>query len=467
MSTKDNDLKRATRRALKVILFWWKLWIPNFGTFFFGDKPIIIPQKERAKHLYLVGSSGCGKSEFLKSLILSDIVANKGAIVVIDPNGDFAEQIAKFKENALPNRKDKLIYIDPFLDNYKKPIINPFDIPNKQQYYDKHLYTTILEKRAGAILVALEQIFIDLGSEFTTKMTTYLYPTICAVLLKENSDIRDLLKFFTDRDTDIMKIGQSSPNQNHRDFFYNYDIPKQTCDGIIDKLRQMLMFGSLAELITGQSTIDLETEINNGKMLVFNLSKGKLGEKESKYYGKFIISLLKSMVFARADTPERDRVLTQIYIDEFQNYVNKDIETFLTESRKYNVQMHLASQIIGQNMKTSDLRQLSGNTHVKVIGSNTDPQTWSASAEYLGLKKEEVASIKKFTFMTRVGNEKPILIKSNTKNLGFKNSMSSEQWKQLKANLLDKYYRKPSKKVENIEQDNDRDDYDFTIKYDL
>ena len=396
-----------------------------------------------------MGASGCGKSELLKSLIVQDIKTNLNAIVVIDPNGDFAKQVAKFKQNAEPSRAGKLVYIDPFLSPPLTPVINPFDLPNKAQYFDPQKFKTILEKRADQIQKALTQIFEDLGAGFSPKMESYLFPCICTVLLKPDGDLNDLLRFFIEGEhDDLTELGKRSPNPTHRELFAGgFDIASSTREGIRDKLRQMLNFSGLRDLITGKSTVDLEAEIEARKLIVFNLSKGVLPEKVSLYYGKILISLLQSIAFQRgAIEDETKRTPTMLYIDEFQNYVNDDIKTILNEGRKYRIYLHLASQTVGQEMSLSIKKAVAGNTNIKIIGAQNDPDTWRTTANYLGIEDDKLRDLEKFKFYVKVAKGKPFLMRSTKAYLGNKNDMTAEKWEQIKAEQLAKYYKQPQQK---------------------
>jgi DNA helicase HerA-like ATPase len=419
-----------------------------------------LPFEERKTHTYIVGASGCGKSELLKSLIVQDIETNINAIIVIDPNGDFAKQVAKFKQNADPSRAGKLVYIDPFLCSPLTPVINPFDLPNKPQYYDPEKFKTILEKRGDQIQKALIQIFDDLGAGFSPKMESYLFPCICTVLLKPDGDLNDLLRFFIEGEhDDLIELGKRSPNPTHRELFVNgFQIASSTREGIRDKLRQMLNFSGLRDLVTGKSTVDLEAEIEARKLIVFNLSKGILPEKVSLYYGKLLISLLQSIAFQRAGIEEKKRTPTLLYIDEFQNYVNDDIKTILNEGRKYRIYLHLASQTVGQEMSVSIKRAVAGNTNIKIVGEQKDPETWRATAEYLTLEKSQVSELPKYQFYIKIGKGKPFLLHSTKEYLNNRNDMTAEQWEAVKAEQLAKYYRKPDHRPPQANNDDGLDE---------
>lgn len=418
---------------------------PELWKFFFTWRKIRIPKKEKNKHAYIVAGTDSGKSEVLKSWIGEDINDNDAAIIVIDPDGDLAKEVVRFKENAQPFRKDKLVYIDPFLDHRRTPVINPFDLPDKEQYLTNYyLYKAVLEKRAGHIQAALMQIFDDLEAGFSAKMQSYLFPFICIVLLKPNSDLRDLLRFFTEgQNDDLIELGKRSPNENHRrDFMNGITVPKPTLEAARDKLRELLNTAGMQDLITGQSTIDLEAEIEQKKLIIFNLSEGELDDKVSLYYGKFVLSLVQSIIFKRSMVHKSQRTTLRLYVDEAEKYINDGTKKLLNRARKYKAFLRLASQYTGQGMSEKVRRAVASNTLIKVVGANQDTKTISETAAWLGMTTDEVKAIKKRTFIIKQDQNLPFEFRVGEKYLGDKNSMTSKEWITIKNEQREKYYRK-------------------------
>lgn len=413
--------------------------------FFFTWRKVRFQRKDKAKHANIVAGTEGGKTEVLKGWIGDDINDNDAAIIVFDPEGDLAKEVVRFKENAQPFRKDKLVYIDPFLDRRRTPVINPFDLPDKEKYLtDYYLYKTVLEKRASHIQRALLQIFDDLEAGFSAKMQSYLYPFICVVLMKPGSDITDLLRFFTEgQNEDLIELGKRSPNENHRkDFLNGITVPKATLEAARDKLRELLNTAGMQDLITGKSTIDLEAEIEQKKLIIFNLSEGELDDKVSIYYGKFMLSLIYSIVFKRAIVHKSKRTRTYIYIDEQEHFASGGLRRILNRGRKYNAFVRLSSQTTGQGMSDKTQRAVAANTLIKVIGSNQDAKTINETAAWLGMKPDEVRKIKKQTFIVKQDQNLPFEFRVGKKYLGDNNSMTSKEWIAIKNEQIKKYYRK-------------------------
>lgn len=431
---------------LEGYLLFMKEKNETLWTFFNQWNNLRFPLSELDKHLYMVGMTGCGKTEIFKALIIRYVIEGNIGGLVIDLDGDFAQQVAMFKENAEQKHRDRLIYIYPFLDKDLTPVINPFDLPNKKQFFNEVMYTEVLEQRASQIQQALVQIFKDFEGSFTDKMEGFLYPAICVTLLNENGDLNELLRLFDEeRNHDLIALGKKSPNSTHRQRFESgFTMPKETRDGIKNRLSQMLDRGSFRNLVSGKSTIDLKSEIEAGKLIIFHIPK-RIGIKESMYFGKFVFAIVASAMFERSEMPEHARKPFFVFVDEFQNIVNDDFKVFLNQARKFKGSLNLASQTIGQEMTTMVKQAVGGNTFIKIGGQSNDPKTIDELANYFATKSTEVEKIPKHIFKVRVGKCMPFIFHPTTTYLNTKHSMDADSWKLVKEEQLSKYYRIPHK----------------------
>ncbi|MBL7790939.1 MAG: type IV secretion system DNA-binding domain-containing protein [Saprospiraceae bacterium] len=414
---------------------------PQLWEFFFTWVNVEIPAKDRRMHTYCIGASGCGKTELMKNQIIQDVKRGTSTVVFIDPKGDAALQLARHSINLI--NPDRLIYIDPFLDRNMTPVINPFDMPNKSEYFEDRKYKLIIEKRASQIMQALIQIFADADAKFTEKMQTYLYPAICVVMLKEDGDMTDLLRLFDGSDvSDLLALGSKSPNDEHRQMFQRgFTVPTQTKDAVRDKLQNMLNSGNLKDLVTGRSTIDLDSAINSKKFVIVNLSKGKLDPKPSLFFGKFVISLIQSIIFQRALEDEDKRVSTYLYVDEFHNYINDDIKELLNEGRAFAIHLYLASQTLYQEMNGTIRDAVAGNTKVKIVGMLNDTSKAPELSNILGVDRKVLEALPEHKFYVKIGKKKAFILHPSTKNLKNAGAMSFDDWQKVKQQQLDKYYR--------------------------
>ena len=171
-----------------------------------------IAEGHRHKHTYIVAGTGAGKSELLKTLIWQHIIYGKTAMVVLDPNGDFAEQVAKFKDNLIPFRKKDIIYIDPTLSKDVFPVVNPLDLPN--------ISTETLDKVVQQMHKTLIQSFKELNVELTGAMNGMLYNMIHALYRKKDSSLLDLVRFVDDeQNADLVELGCQTNNYVISDYF--------------------------------------------------------------------------------------------------------------------------------------------------------------------------------------------------------------------------------------------------------
>ena len=169
-----------------------------------------------------------------------------------------------------------------------------------------------------------------------------------------------------------IKEGLKNPIPSHRDFFkhkFRDNKYKVTKDGIYTRLQSLRNYHTFDKLLCGKSTINLSTAINSGKVLIFNLSKGRMGDEVSKAIGKLMIANFQSIALRREEIPKKFRKKTYLFVDEFQNFITPRVEEILTESRKYALHLVLANQVVGQKMDADGKITLLGNTALKVVGN--------------------------------------------------------------------------------------------------
>ncbi len=385
-----------------------------------------ILDKAREAHTYIIGASKSGKSELIKDLIFSDFEKENKSVILIEPHGDLAEQVAKLKGK----NNEKLVYIDFTLDPEKTPVLNPFDIIDRS--------SENIEIQAQALIDAFEDI---LGSEFSTQMEELLGATIRTLMMTGKGDFWELRRFMDDENnSDLITAGKASPNPKDRLFFsdgsFNQQSYKPTKNSLKSKIGTYLGYAVFRNFTTGKSTIDLK-KLTDGKMwVIFNLSKGNIGKKVSPILGRFVIASLQNIILQRAKTTHRTPVY--LYIDEFQNYTSETIEEIFSESRKYGFHLTVAHQNTGQLLgKMRDL--IFSNTSVKIVGRNDTDQLKKLSNQIL-VEFGELDKLTTGKFYMRVEKNEAKPIQVGTKLLDTKYSMTAQEWEQVKAEQLDRYY---------------------------
>jgi hypothetical protein len=296
-------------------------------------------------------------------------------------------------------------------------------------------------------------------------MESVLFPCVAAVIYLNNPSeekyygFETLQRFMDDsNNSDLVEFGKYKlPNINHQIFFKSAFKNKSlsvTKQAIYTKIQTLLNSKIFSNLIQGKSTINLEDELNKGKLIILSLSKGMMGEMASKFYGGLILGLINHIVLKRVYQDKDLRVPINLIIDESQNYVTPSIEVVLTELRKYGLHITLVSQIIGQNTNTQLEKVILSNTNIKIVGMNATDTLSKLSKEIL----VDVSDLQKLTigkFYIKIGNKKAIKFRSSNILLNNNNSTTTIEFEELKKEQLKLYYKKLQIKSKNKQTDNE------------
>lgn len=299
--------------------------------FIFGIK-----RRDRRRHMYIVGKSGTGKSKLLELLIRQDIVFGHG-LCLIDPHGDVIEAVLDF----LPRERiHDVVVIDPADINY--PVsFNP--LANVDPSF-KHQFAQ------GLIEVMKKQF----GANWTPRLEHVFRFTTLALLDYPYATMKGMISMLTDRNYRqkvVEYIGDEMVRKfwavEFADWSEKYDT--EAIIPLVNKLGQFLS-NPLLRSIFGQreNKIDLDKLVNERKIILINLAKGKLGEENSSFFGSMFITKIKQAGMARAAIPESERKDFYLYVDEFHNLVTETFENILSEARKYGICLVVAHQYMGQ-----------------------------------------------------------------------------------------------------------------------
>jgi len=299
--------------------------------FIFGIK-----RGDRKRHIYAIGKSGVGKSKFLELLIRQDIAHGRG-VCLIDPHGDLIEDILNFipKERA-----DDVVLIDP--SDINNPIsFNPL----------LNVSPELKHQVAQGLIEVLERQF---GANWTPRLEHVFRFTVLALLDYPEATMRGMISMLTDRNYRQKAIEYIEDDMVKRFWAIEFADWSEKFDTeaiipLVNKLSQFLS-NPLLRNIFGQkeNKIDLEKIMNEGKILLISLSKGKLGEENSSFFGSMFITKLYQAGMARASMKEEDRKDFYLYIDEFHNLVTTTFENLFAESRKYGLSITVAHQYMAQ-----------------------------------------------------------------------------------------------------------------------
>lgn len=299
--------------------------------FIFGIKRV-----DRRRHLYIIGKSGVGKSKLLELLIRQDIAYNHG-VGVIDPHGDLIEALLDFVPEE---RIEDVILIDPSDIQYP-PSFNP--IVNVDPSFKYQL--------AQGLIEVLKKQF---GANWTPRLEHVFRFTCLALLDYPHATMRGMISMLTDRNYRQHVINYIEDEMVRRFWAVEFADWSEKFDAeaiipLVNKLGQFLSDPMLRNIFgQKENKIDLEDIMNSQKILFINLSKGKLGEENSSFFGSMFITKIKQAGMARAAIPESERKDFYLYIDEFHNLATETFMDLLAEARKYGLCLTLAHQFMGQ-----------------------------------------------------------------------------------------------------------------------
>ncbi|MDO8592441.1 MAG: type IV secretion system DNA-binding domain-containing protein [bacterium] len=295
-----------------------------------------IKTDDRRRHMYLIGKTGMGKSTILENMIVDDIRAGKG-VMVVDPHGDLAEKIVEY----IPaSRVNDVIYFNPADMEY--PIA--FNIVEQVEPHLRHLV-------ASGLIGVFKKLWAD---SWGPRLEYILRNAILAILDYPGSTLLAVTRMLSDksfRKKVIEKIQDPVVKSFWVNEFAGYanNFASEAVSPIQNKVGQFLS-SSLVRNIVGQvkSSIDLREVMDSGKILIMNLSKGRIGEDNSALLGAMMITKVQLSAMSRVDILEKERHDFYLYIDEFQNFTTDSFANILSEARKYRLNLIMAHQYIEQ-----------------------------------------------------------------------------------------------------------------------
>lgn len=295
-----------------------------------------IKTDDRRRHMYLIGKTGMGKSTIQENMIVGDIRAGHG-LAVVDPHGDLAEKIIEY----IPKERiNDVVYFNPSDMDY--PIA--FNILEQVDPHLRHLV-------ASGLLGVFQKLWAD---SWGPRLEYILRNAILAILDFPGSTILGVVRMLSDkayRKRVVANIKDPVVKSFWEKEFASYadKFASEAVSPIQNKVGQFLS-SSLMRNIIGQvkSAINIREIMDDGKILIMNLSKGRVGEDNSALLGAMMITKIQLAAMSRVDIPEKDRKDFYLYIDEFQNFSTDSFANILSEARKYRLSLILAHQYIEQ-----------------------------------------------------------------------------------------------------------------------
>jgi type IV secretory pathway TraG/TraD family ATPase VirD4 len=295
-----------------------------------------IRQKNRRGHMYILGKTGTGKSTLIENFAISDIKIGNG-LALIDPHGDLAGDILDF----IPEKRiDDVIYFNP--SDLEYPIaFNPLE---KVPPDHRHL-----------IVSGLLSVFRKIWPEFWgPRLEHILRHSLFTLLEHPGSTLLDLPKLLTHKEFREKAVGSISHKQVKEFWLYEFDkysvwLRSEAISPILNKMSQFLTSLPLRNIVgQKENTFDLRKVMDEGKILIVNLAKGKIGGDNSCLLGAMMVNKIQLSALSRADTPENERRPFYLYVDEIHNFLTLSFADILSEARKYGLSLVLAHQYIDQ-----------------------------------------------------------------------------------------------------------------------
>jgi len=322
----------------------------EFGTrdYWGQERPVLLSCEDRRHHVYVVGKSGTGKTTLLRNLILQDIEAGRG-VGVIDPHGDLALELL----DHIPRRRiEDVVYFDPADPEYAVSFNLLAEVPRER----RHLV-------ASGVVTSFKSIFPEF---FGPRMEYVFYAAVAALLDCVNVSLLGLHRMLTDfryRFWVVKQVEDPAVRSFWEHEFESHDkrTKSEIVSPILNKVGPMLMSPQLRNVLGQiQRRVDARFMMDDGRIFIANLSKGRLGTDKANLLGSFLISQFELAALSRADTPEHERRDFFLYVDEFQSVVSDAFATVLSEARKYRLCLTLSHQY---------LRQLKPNIADAVFGN--------------------------------------------------------------------------------------------------
>ncbi len=301
---------------------------------------IYLKTSDRRRHAYIIGMTGTGKSVLLSNLAIQDIRNGKG-VCVIDPHGSLVESILP---NIPKERIDEVIYFNP-ADVERPTGLNMLEAQTIEQQ--------------DFVIQEMISIFYKLVTDPTMIGPVFEHNMRNAMLTlmadkEAPGTIVEIPRIFTDKEFQAYKIAKVTDPMVRsfweQEMAKTSDFHKSEMLGYLISKVSRFVENSMMRNIIGQpkSGFDFRDIMNQGKILLVNLNKGKIGEINSNLLGLILVAKLQMAALSRTDLPEEERKDFYLYIDEFQNFITDSISTILAEARKYRLNLILAHQYIGQ-----------------------------------------------------------------------------------------------------------------------
>jgi hypothetical protein len=295
-----------------------------------------IKKQDRRKHMYIIGKTGTGKSTLIANMAINDMKNGEG-MAVVDPHGDLTDILLDY---VPANRINDVALLDPADLDYPF-YLNPLEVKNPA-------YRELVA--SGIVSIFYKLYHMSWGP----RLEYILRNTILTLTHLPQATFLDIPELLTNEQFRAKTI-EHLPDRVLKNFWVNEfnklspQMRSESISPILNKVGQFLSSQTIRNIVGHPvSTIDLEQMMNEGKIILVNLSQGKLGEDSSALLGAMIITKMQLAAMNRVYLAEADRRDFYLYVDEFQNFATQSFIKILSEARKYRLDLTLANQYVGQ-----------------------------------------------------------------------------------------------------------------------
>lgn len=309
-----------------------------FATTEYKNKEVVygLKRPDRRRHMYVIGKTGTGKSTLLANMAINDLKNDEG-MCVIDPHGDLVETLL----NYIPKRRiNDVIYFDPS-DTERTVKLNLFEDENVAHR----------ELIASGIVSVFKKLY---AYSWGPRLEYILRNSLLTLLKTDQARLSDILNLLTNPKFRA-KIVDELDDPILKSFWVDeYDKMQErqrteSIASILNKVGQFVSSPLVRNIVNARkSSFSIEEAMNEGKIILVNLSQGKLGEDNATLLGSMLITKIQLAAMGRVAIPEEERKDFYLYVDEFQNFATESFTKILSEARKYRLNLILANQYIAQ-----------------------------------------------------------------------------------------------------------------------
>jgi len=366
-----------------------------------------LTSEERLRHIYIIGATGTGKTTIILSMAAQDIQNGKG-VGVIDPHGDLAEGLL----SAIPeNRKDDFIYFNP--DDIGYPIgVNLLELTDglteDDQLREKELITE-------SVISLFRKIFSEVWSAHAHRIEYILRNTLQTALTVKSPTLFTVYELLTNP-VYQRSVTNKLSDENLKNF-WRFEFNKagdyqkvKMISPVTSRIGRFLFSPSAKRILEQEkSTINFDDILDSGKILICNLSKGKLGEDTSEVLGILILTKIQLAILKRARKPAESRKPFYLYVDEFQNFATPSFIQMLSEARKYKLNLVMAEQSTSQQKDKNLVNVVLANvgTTVSFRSANPDDEKLMLPQFSPYITSGEISNLPSFHFYAKINALNP------------------------------------------------------------